>query len=157
MCTVFTASDMWRHARKIWYGIRETMGALCCWLPSSLQIGRLRGDRVGWREVCVCVCARTRVCAVARIQWMDLKGERRENSGSERLSPTNKAFLLGRHSEQCVTWAVTPSARQRPGRQNDPSPTKGMRLYLAKHHRYRQTRVAFNHPLCILSSEEKKL
>lgn len=150
MCTVLTASDSWRHSWKTdvrrW---RETMGALCCWLPSSLQIGRLRGDRVGWREgggVRACV----RACAVARIQWMDLEGERRENSGSERLSPTNKTSLLGRHSEQCVTWTVTPPARQHPGRQNHPSPTKGMRLYLAK-----QTRVTFNYPLCILFFFEK--
>lgn len=59
------------------------MGALFSWLPSSLQIGRLRGDRVGWREVCVRVC----VCVFLLLLGYSeraLKAERRENSDSIR-------------------------------------------------------------------------
>lgn len=92
----FTVNDPWRHSRRNdvrqW---RETMGALCCWLPSSLQIGRLRGDGVGWWEVCACACARAHTRAVARIQWMDLERERRENSGANDSPWQTKPLFSG--------------------------------------------------------------
>lgn len=95
----FTVNDPWRHSRRNdvrqW---RETMGALCCWLPSSLQIGRLRGDGVGWWEVCVRVRARalTHAQLLGYSEWI-LKGSEEKTAERTTLPDKQNLYSPARH------------------------------------------------------------